>query len=266
MDIYSWDVISLVRYGSQWRRSRRLFHEFFNAKAVTTFDGHQRKCAYRFLSRLAQTPDKFLDHAKLCVSFRMRSSWTLTRLTLILPSVIGALVMEITYGMEIKSHEDKFLQTSEHALEYIERVMVPGAFLVDTFPIRPFILSFLGPCALLIIYPEVKHIPEWFPGAGFKRFAKEGGRLFGMAVVGPLEWVKESLKVSQCGPRGPLDSWTDVCGKSNGSNASIASSCFDRVAELQNQGFNEDDVRAVTATTYIGEASSCYRCSAALPD
>ena len=59
---------------------------------------------------------------------------------MILPSVTGALVMEITYGLDIKSHEDKFLQTSEHAMEYIERAMVPGAFLVDTFPIRSFIL------------------------------------------------------------------------------------------------------------------------------
>ena len=59
---------------------------------------------------------------------------------MILPSVTGALVMEITYGLDIKSHEGKFLQTSEHAMEYIERAMVPGAFLVDAFPIRSFIL------------------------------------------------------------------------------------------------------------------------------
>lgn len=44
--------------------------------------------------------------------------------------------MEITYGMNIESHEDKFLRTAERALEYIKKVLVPGAFLVDTFPIR----------------------------------------------------------------------------------------------------------------------------------
>ena len=104
----------------------------------------------------------------------------------------------------------------------------------------------------MIIYPEVKYVPEWFPGAGFKRFAKEGGRLFGMAVEGPLEWVKGSLKVSQCCPRKLLDSRTDTCDKSNGSNVSVASSCFNRVVELQNQGFDEGDIRAVTAATYIG--------------
>ena len=44
-------------------------------------------------------------------------------------------------------------------------------------------------------HPKVKHIPEWFPGAGFKRFAKEGRRLSELTVDGPLEYVKEGLKV-----------------------------------------------------------------------
>ena len=44
--------------------------------------------------------------------------------------------METTYGMDIKSHEDKFLQAAELAMEHLEKVAIPGAFLVDTFPIR----------------------------------------------------------------------------------------------------------------------------------
>ena len=46
--------------------------------------------------------------------------------------------MEITYGLNIESHENKFLQMAEHALEDLGRAVVPGAFLVDTFPIRSF--------------------------------------------------------------------------------------------------------------------------------
>lgn len=112
--------------------------------------------------------------------------------------------MEITYGMDIKSHEDKFLQTAERAIELGGRVMIPGAFLVDMFPIRSSGLRFLGPWALLMVYPKVKHVPEWFPGAGFKHFAKECRELFAVAVDGPLEYVKESLKVSLRGPRKPV--------------------------------------------------------------
>ena len=43
--------------------------------------------------------------------------------------------MEMTFGMDIKSHEDKFLQASERALQHVQRAMIPGAFFVDTFPI-----------------------------------------------------------------------------------------------------------------------------------
>ena len=43
--------------------------------------------------------------------------------------------MEMTYGMDIKSHEDKFLRAAERAMKHIGDTIVPGAFLVDTFPI-----------------------------------------------------------------------------------------------------------------------------------
>ena len=41
----------------------------------------------------------------------------------------------------------------------------------------------------------MKHVPEWFPGTGFKQFAKVDRRLFDVAVDGPLDYVKETLKV-----------------------------------------------------------------------
>jgi len=66
MDVYSWDF-NLFDYGSQLRRSRRLFHEFLNVNAVSRFDSYLDKNTCRFLSRLAETPDDFLGHTKLSV-------------------------------------------------------------------------------------------------------------------------------------------------------------------------------------------------------
>jgi len=43
--------------------------------------------------------------------------------------------MEMTYGIYIKSHEDKFLQAAERAMEHLEDAVAPGAFLIDAFPI-----------------------------------------------------------------------------------------------------------------------------------
>jgi len=45
-------------------------------------------------------------------------------------------MMSLTYGFDIKSHEDPFIAAAERGMALIEEASVPGAFLVDTFPIR----------------------------------------------------------------------------------------------------------------------------------
>jgi len=132
MDVYSWDF-NMFDYGSQLRRCHRLFHEFLGASAVSRFDNYLNKHTCRFLSRLAETPDDFLGHVKLsvllCLVVIVCPALTFD------PSVTGALIMEMTYGMEIESYEDKFLQATERVVELIGGAIEPGAFLVDTFPI-----------------------------------------------------------------------------------------------------------------------------------
>ena len=101
----------------------------------------------------------------------------------------------------------------------------------------------------------MRYVPAWFPGAGFKQFAETGRELFAVAVDGPLDYVKESLEVS------PPVFCTCISllglndGKANGTNVSIAALCFDRVAELADQGFDESVIRAMTATMYIGKTN-----------
>jgi len=42
-------------------------------------------------------------------------------------------------------------------------------------------------------------------------------------------------------------------GKVKETNVSIAASCFDRMEELANQGFDESVIRLMTASAYTGE-------------
>jgi len=67
-----------------------------------------------------------------------RLASTHSRLTSIFPSVISTLVIEIAYGLDTKSHEEKPPEALEHTIEYAERFMVPGGLLVDMFPMRSF--------------------------------------------------------------------------------------------------------------------------------
>jgi hypothetical protein len=41
----------------------------------------------------------------------------------------------------------------------------------------------------------VKYIPAWFPGAKFKQFAQAAREDFEVAVDGPLDYVRDGLKV-----------------------------------------------------------------------
>jgi len=47
-------------------------------------------------------------------------------------------------------------------------------------------------------------------------------------------------------------------GKVDGTNVSIAASCFDRVAELADQGFDESVIRSMTSTMCMGK-TICWR-------
>ena len=45
--------------------------------------------------------------------------------------------------------------------------------------------------------PTVKYVPEWFPGAGFKRFAKAARANVADSVNLPFQHVKESFEVCE---------------------------------------------------------------------
>ena len=58
----------------------------------------------------------------------------------------------MTYGINIRPYGDPLIAIAEEADEAIVELLTAGAFLVDILPI-------------------LKYIPEWFPGAEFKRKA-----------------------------------------------------------------------------------------------
>ena len=51
-------------------------------------------------------------------------------------SMPGALIMSVTYGMDVKSTEDPFLKVMMDASHAFAAATVPGKFLVDVIPFR----------------------------------------------------------------------------------------------------------------------------------
>ena len=77
--------------------------------------------------------------------------------------LFGSSVMRIAYGIEVDAGHDKYLKIVEEGLAVFSAALVPGKYLVETFPI-------------------LRHVPEWFPWATFKK----DGAVWKQAVLAVL--------------------------------------------------------------------------------
>lgn len=83
----------------------------------------------------------------------------------------GTIILAVGYGIEAKEKDDPYLWIVQRAVKALSLAAVPGAFLVDTFPI-------------------LKYIPEWMPGASFQT----KGRLWKSYTMEMLEKPFEATK------------------------------------------------------------------------
>ena len=83
-------------------------------------------------------------------------------------SLTGSVIMRITYGYELQ-RDDPYVTLAAHAIEGLTETFGLG-FLVDMFPIRK-VFSWLF-CIWALKTTSVKYVPDWMPGAGWKRKAK----------------------------------------------------------------------------------------------
>ncbi|TFK41794.1 cytochrome P450 [Crucibulum laeve] len=129
-----WDwFMSALPYGEQWKDQRRLFQQHFHPSNVTVYEDTIVEYVHEFLSDILQTPQDFLAHVR---------------------RIPGGAAISLAYGIKVERYNDRFVKVAEHAVNAITAAGVPGAFLVDIFPI-------------------LKYVPEFIPGAGFKQKAKE---------------------------------------------------------------------------------------------
>ncbi|KAG2356983.1 cytochrome P450 [Suillus spraguei] len=83
----------------------------------------------------------------------------------------AAVILRISYGYEVKENNDPFVELVDRAMSQWSRVAVPGAFVADV----------------------VHSIPEWFPGAGFKRLAREWHVTLEEMASAPYKFVVDQM-------------------------------------------------------------------------
>lgn len=106
---------------------------------------------------------------------------------------MGEAIVRGSYGIEVQERNDPYIAIAERALWIANQTILPGRWLVDVLPIRAQLSQNLAVFIRLRFVSSVKYVPEWVPGAGFKRQA----RLWRNDVVAMTDTPFSAVKV--CG-------------------------------------------------------------------
>ncbi|OCH88086.1 cytochrome P450 [Obba rivulosa] len=154
-----WNV-AFMPYGSAWRQHRRAVHQYFDSDSIRGYEPVQLKTARQLLGHLRREPADFLN---------------------IINFMIGAGIIEITYGHIVQDANNPYLTLSRNGSVAASEGLVPGTFLVEFFPF-------------------LRHIPAWFPGAVFKRKAAEWKKTFRAMVEVPFNDARAAIESGEAVP------------------------------------------------------------------
>lgn len=161
-ELVGWkNTLVLLPYGDRFRRYRKLFHQLIGSPyAMRRFLPIEERGMRRFLRKLVAKPDDLSTHIR----------WT-----------VGSIILKISHGYEVREKRDPFVELAERATEQFSTATAPGGFLVD-------------------VLPALRHVPTWFPGAGFRRKANEWSHTLGQMVDQPFMFVKQQLAAGVAQP------------------------------------------------------------------
>ncbi|KAJ3563538.1 hypothetical protein NP233_g8881 [Leucocoprinus birnbaumii] len=131
--------MAAMPYGDAWRARRKMFQQYFplNDPSRIAISRSEDFIRKYLLPRILDSPKDFLSH--------IRNS-------------VGGATLSLAYGLRINRFDDPWVKLAEDTLYTTTEAAVVGRFLVD-------------------VIPALKYIPEWVPGAGFQKTAKEGRRI-----------------------------------------------------------------------------------------
>ncbi|KAJ7684128.1 cytochrome P450 [Mycena polygramma] len=154
-ELVGWkNTLVLTPYGARFRNYRRLAHSLFGSRSTMAgFEPLEELETHRFLKRLYAEPDKLQEHIR---------------------KTAGAIILRISHGYEVKDGADPFVTLADIAVEQFSLSTSPGGFLVN-------------------LIPTLRHLPSWFPGAGFQKTAKSWAETLYQMAEQPYQFVKGQM-------------------------------------------------------------------------
>ncbi len=108
---------------------------------------------------------------------------------------VGAQTLAIVYGYRMTEADDLFLTLAEQTQDMLSNDIASGGtgmWMVDILPCRKCLR--LAKDRLRTLWTlSVKHLPLWFPGAGFLRKAVYWKAKIEYAADAPFNWTKANM-------------------------------------------------------------------------
>ena len=126
--------LPLLSYGETLRETRKRFHRIIGTRAaVEEFNDIQSMEIHKFLKRALADPERLVDHIRLCVSILCNCLRFVKRSGC---RTVGTVILRIAYGYQVSQENDPLINLVHKAVATFSKAAAPGAFLVDSIPIR----------------------------------------------------------------------------------------------------------------------------------
>ncbi|RXW13417.1 hypothetical protein EST38_g12437 [Candolleomyces aberdarensis] len=212
---FAWNF-GVMPYGIRWRQHRRAFHQYLNHAVVKLYHPIMHEETRSFLRKVKSQPDDIFEHLDSHAYQKI--------------SLFGTEIMRVAYGFDDIRRNGALIRNAEALVLGFLEAAVPGRLLVNMFPF-------------------LRHVPSWFPGAGFKRFLRKLSRISFRTLYQPFEEAKN-----------------DFANGKKGSYPSMAASLIDKLPEDGdvNRVEQESIARNVCGVAYVAGAETTVSLGLAL--
>jgi hypothetical protein len=137
-----WDfVTSFKPYNDQWRKHRRILHQSYRSAAVGSYRPMVLDNSRELVQNLIESPEEYSMHFRKYV-FHIVTSFIWPVYFLV--SFAASVVMKVTYGYQTAPKNDGLVALTESTVEMLSGVVDRRGQLVNAFPARTSVVSYLA--------------------------------------------------------------------------------------------------------------------------
>ncbi|KAJ7464505.1 cytochrome P450 [Mycena latifolia] len=149
------NLVPFEGYNDVFKRQRKLMQQTLGPGSIPAYHDMMRVETLSFLRDLVNAPNEYMHHTR---------------------RYAGGLMLSVLYGYKATTNDDEFLSLAGECIEFFANEVTSGS---GIWPVD--------------VFPFLKHIPAWVPGAGFQRKAAYWKKTLGRLAEEPYQYVKAHL-------------------------------------------------------------------------